>query len=108
MTEKRSDYRKKQRQSRASIFDRIKSAFIDDPDSDFNLNDNANKKEESATPKRRSLEGNGKADEPTTNFTFDKKQIQNEKGLKLKKRLNQTIVVLIVLIILVLLALFHL
>lgn len=110
MTEKRSDYRKKQSKSYTKIFDKIKSAFIDNQE--FSQNDqsefsNSNKKEE--MPKRRSLEGNGQPTEPAANYNLNRKQsFQNEKGLRLKKRLNWTILILIVLIGLVLLALFHL
>ena len=107
MTEKRSDYRKKQRQSSPSIFDRVKSAFIDDEKNNSNAQSESNLNKEEIL-KRRSLKGNGQDTEPNGDYDFDKKQVQTEKGLKLKKRLNQTIVVLVVLIILVLLALFHL
>lgn len=111
MTEKRSDYRKRQQKNHKSVFDKVKTAFSDD-DQEENLDVNPDfvkDQEEQEEPIRRKLEGDGEPDLQTVDAEEDIKKITSEeKGLRLKKRLNRTILILIVLIILVLVALFHL
>lgn len=101
MTEKRADYRKRQKKN---VINKVKSAFSDD-DSTETVDVNPDFQREQ--PKRRSLEGDGEefyqAERP-----IDQTDLREEKALKLKKRLNRAILIVFVLIILVLLALFHL
>lgn len=102
MTEKRSDYRKRQKKS---LVDKLKSAFTDnDATEEVNVNPDFQRDD---SERRRPLEGDGEefyqAQQP-----IDKEKMREEKSLKLKKRLNSAILIVFVLIILVLLALFHL
>lgn len=106
MTEKRSDYRK--RQHKKSIFDKVKTAFSDEQE-DENIAASSELRDENQTDSsHRKLDGDGKPDLRDLNTEDIEKTPSEEKGLRLKKRLNRTILLLIVLIILVLLALFHL
>lgn len=108
MTEKRSDYRK--RQQKQSIFDKVKTAFSDEQENEnIDVSSEFEKKDENQPDlSRRKLAGDGKPDLRDLNTEDIEKTPSEEKGLRLKKRLNRTILLLIVLIILVLLALFHL
>lgn len=110
MTEKRSDYRKRQQKDHRNIFDKVKKAFSEDQEEKVDHNsDLENTSFEQEEPVRRSLDGDGEPDLFTEDVEEDvRKEASEEKGLKLKKRLNRAILILIVLIILVLLALFHL
>lgn len=97
MTEKRSDYRKRQKKS---LVDKVKSAFTDnDATEEVNVNPDFQRDD---SERRRPLEGDGQE------FYQTQQPIDKEKSLKLKKRLNSAILIVFVLIILVLLALFHL
>ncbi len=97
MTEKRSDYRKRQKKS---LVDKVKSAFTDnDATEEVNVNPDFQRDD---SERRRPLEGDGEE------FYQTQQPIDKEKSLKLKKRLNSAILIVLVLIILVLLALFHL
>lgn len=97
MTEKRSDYRKRQKKS---LVDKVKSAFTDnDATEEVNVNPDFQRDD---SERRRPLEGDGEE------FYQTQQPIDKEKSLKLKKRLNSAILIVFVLIILVLLALFHL
>lgn len=97
MTEKRSDYRKRQKKS---LVDKVKSAFTDnDATEEVNVNPDFQRDD---SERRRPLEGDGQE------FYQTQQPIDKEKSLKLKKRLNSAILIVLVLIILVLLALFHL
>lgn len=112
MTEKRSDYRKRQQQNKKGVFEKVKDAFNDNQEEDLDVNpdfkNDSENQEESPSPIRRSLKGDGEPDLQDLNAEDTRKLTSEEKGLKLKKRLNQTILILVVLIILVLVALFHL
>ena len=88
MTEKRSDYRKRQ-----------KKGLIDKVDFTKDKNEVENR--------RRPLAGDGQ-EFYQRDETIDKETVRENKSLKLKKRLNRAILLVIVLIVLVLLALFHL
>lgn len=97
MTEKRSDYHKRQKKS---LVDKLKSAFTDnDATEEVNVNPDFQRDD---SERRRPLEGDGQE------FYQTQQPIDKEKSLKLKKRLNSAILIVLVLIILVLLALFHL
>lgn len=104
MTQKRSDYRKKQAHARSKgIWQKIEAAFTDDKQ-EQNLDvDPAFRRQED--PPRHSLAGDG---EPTFSAPVADSKPSVDKGLRLKKRLNRAILIVLVLIILVLLALFHL
>ncbi|WP_308555631.1 hypothetical protein [uncultured Lactobacillus sp.] len=103
MTEKRSDYRKRQKKN---LFGKVKSAFSDNDSEEVDVNPDFTKDKPAEMP-RRPLAGDGQEfyqhDEP-----IDKEAVRENKALKLKKRLNRAILLVIVLIVLVLLALFHL
>ncbi|GAA3628644.1 hypothetical protein GCM10022297_04060 [Lactobacillus hamsteri] len=108
MTEKRSDYRKKQNQRKPkNFFQKMKAAF---DDSDIDQEDvDVNPDFQRDPSERRPLDGNGIED-----INQNIENIKNinatseDKRLRLKKRLNSAILIVFVLIILVLLALFHL
>lgn len=105
MTEKRSDYRKRQKKN---LLNKVKSAFTDDDSSeDVNVNPDFLRNDSEGNNRRRPLEGNGQEFNPQEQ-SGNKEIVREEKSLKLKKRLNSAILVVFVLIILVLLALFHL
>lgn len=111
MTEKRSDYRKRQQKNHKSVFDKVKNAFSDNDnqEEDIDVNPDFKRETEEQDLVRRSLDGDGEPDLQTIDAEEDiKKTPKEEKGLRLKKRLNRTILLLVVLIILVLVALFHL
>ena len=102
MTAKRSDYRKKQKNS---LLNKVKSAFNDNnATEEVNVNPDFQR---DASERRRPLEGDGQ-EFYQAQQSIDKEQLKEQKSLKLKKRLNSAILILFVLIILVLLALFHL
>lgn len=105
MTEKRSDYRKRQKKS---FKDKVKAAFSDNDSEEVNVNpDFQRDQSDSQEPERRPLNGNGQEfyeqEQP-----INKEKVRENKALRLKKRLNGAILIVFVLIILVLLALFHL
>lgn len=100
MTEKRADYRKRQKKS---VLNKVKSAFSDDADQGVDVVSDFQKNE---TEKRRPLKGDG--EEFYQAEPIDKNDLHQQKSLKLKKRLNRAILIVFVLIVLVLLALFHL
>lgn len=101
MTEKRSDYRKRQsRQKSKKFFDHVKSAFDDQEQAEEKVDVNPDFQRDHF--ERRPLEGNGEESNPIIPETSE------DKSLRLKKRLNRAILIVLVLIILVLLALFHL
>lgn len=100
MTEKRSDYRKRQQTKKTrAFFKNIKSAFSE--------NDEVSDETELEQDDRRPLVGNG---EEVNVIDDDAKKIvsSEDQALKLKKKLNRVIFILVVLIALVLLALFKL
>lgn len=101
MTEKRSDYRKKQSKQKAKkLFRKFHPAF-DNQNETETVDVNPPNTEEQI---RRPLEGNGEQ-----HYYEDPNRLtKEEKSLRLKKRLNSAILIVFVLIILVLLALFHL
>ncbi|MBW7986161.1 hypothetical protein E0700_05140 [Lactobacillus helveticus] len=102
MTEKRSDYRKRQKKS---LLNKVKSAFNDNNATEgVNVNSDFQR---DASERRRPLEGDGQ-EFYQAQQSIDKEQLKEQKSLKLKKRLNSAILIVFVLIILVLLALFHL
>ena len=87
MTEKRSDYRKRQKKS---LVDKVKSAFTDnDATEEVNVNPDFQRDD---SERRRPLEGDGEefyqAQQP-----IDKEKMREEKSLKLKKRLNSAILI---------------
>lgn len=101
MTEKRSDYRKRQSKEKSKKFFRtVKSAFDDNQKDNVDVNPDFVKDED----ERRPLEGNGEK----FNQAESTRSNSEEKALRLKKRLNSAILIVFVLIVLVLLALFHL
>ena len=102
MTAKRSDYRKKEKNS---LLNKVKSAFNDNnATEEVNVNPDFQR---DASERRRPLEGDGQ-EFYQAQQSIDKEQLKEQKSLKLKKRLNSAILIVFVLIILVLLALFHL
>ncbi|AFR22301.1 hypothetical protein [Lactobacillus helveticus] len=102
MTEKRSDYRKRQKKS---LLNKVKSAFNDNnATEEVNVNPDFQR---DASERRRPLEGDAQ-EFYQAQQSIDKEQLKEQKSLKLKKRLNSAILIVFVLIILVLLALFHL
>ncbi|MPW13898.1 hypothetical protein [Lactobacillus helveticus] len=102
MTEKRSDYRKRQKKS---LLNKVKSAFNDNnATEEVNVNPDFQR---DASERRRPLEGDGQ-EFYQAQQSIDKEQLKEQKSLNLKKRLNSAILIVFVLIILVLLALFHL
>ncbi|MBU5980206.1 hypothetical protein EFP68_01980 [Lactobacillus helveticus] len=102
MTAKRSDYRKRQKNS---LLNKVKSAFNDNnATEEVNVNPDFQR---DASERRRPLEGDGQ-EFYQAQQSIDKEQLKERKSLKLKKRLNSAILIVFVLIILVLLALFHL
>lgn len=105
MTEKRSDYRKKQAQKKPKqFFKKMKAAFDDNDIDQEDVNVNPDFQRDSS--ERRPLDGDGienfNTEVPKSGLTSE------DKRLRLKKRLNSAILIVFVLIILVLLALFHL
>ncbi|BAQ57400.1 hypothetical protein [Lactobacillus acetotolerans] len=103
MTEKRSDYRKKHtKKKRGHVFDKFKSAFNDDEQEDVDVNSDFQRNPEDARPLREDNEENLQRSE------VDDKVPSEDKGLRLKKRLDRAILIVFILIVLVLLALFHL
>lgn len=102
MTEKRSDYRKRQKKS---LLNKVKSAFNDNnATEEVNVNPDFQR---DASERRYPLEGDAQKFYQAQQ-SIDKEQLKEQKSLKLKKRLNSAILIVFVLIILVLLALFHL
>lgn len=102
MTAKRSDYRKRQKNS---LLNKVKSAFNDNnATEEVNVNPDFQR---DASERRRPLEGDSQ-EFYQAQQSIDKEQLKEQKSLKLKKRLNSAILIVFVLIILVLLALFHL
>lgn len=103
MTEKRSDYRKRQSRRKASKFlGRVKSAFDDNEEHEtVDVNPEFQRDES----ERRSFQDDG---QPTLNTNDFEQKPRVDKALRLKKRLNRAILIVLVLIILVLIALFHL
>ncbi|MGN1271938.1 MAG: hypothetical protein ACI4T3_02205 [Lactobacillus sp.] len=104
MTEKRSDYRKRQKKS---LLGKVKSAFSDNDSEEVDVNPDFTKDKPAETP-RRPLAGDGQEFYQHDEQPLDKEAVRENKALKLKKRLNRAILLVIVLIVLVLLALFHL
>lgn len=106
MTEKRSDYRKKEaRKKPGKIWSKIRSAFAsDDQAQEVDVNP-AFERENKEEPPKRPLVGDGQ-EKYYAEAKVD--QAPLDKGLCLKKRLNHAILIVFVLIVLVLLALFHL
>lgn len=119
MTEKRSDYRKKnQRKKKNSFFKTIKSAFDNEEEVDVNpefTRDSTDRpfNDEPSLKTRRESQREAQTSSDENNSKYQNKQKAQpktwmEKGLRLKRRLNIAILIVIVLIVLVLLALFHL
>lgn len=104
MTEKRSDYRKRQKKG---LIDKVKSAFSNNDSEEVDVNPDFTKDKNEVENRRRSLAGDGQ-EFYQRDETIDKETVRENKSLKLKKRLNRAILLVIVLIVLVLLALFHL
>lgn len=104
MVEKRSDYRKRQKKS---LFSKLKSSFSDTDSEDVDVNPAFQRDDSENEQRRHPLAGDGQ-EFYQRDQASDYATIQQEKSLKLKKRLNRAILIVIVLIILVLLALFHL
>lgn len=101
MTEKRSDYRKRQKKG---LIDKVKSAFSNNDSEEVDVNPDFTKDKNEVENRRR---GDGQ-EFYQRDETIDKETVRENKSLKLKKRLNRAILLVIVLIVLVLLALFHL
>lgn len=124
MTEKRSDYRKKIKQKKSKrFFDTIKSAFADSDDEvDVNpeftrdAEDQVHTEEPPQVNRKKQKERENQYIQSNQNAKLKnaenvrEKQILSgeDKGLRLKRKLNHAILLVSVLIILVLLALFHL
>ena len=104
MTEKRSDYRKRQKKG---LIDKVKSAFSNNDSEEVDVNPDLTKDKNEVENRRRPLAGDGQ-EFYQRDETIDKETVRENKSLKLKKRLNRAILLVIVLIVLVLLALFHL
>ncbi len=104
MTEKRSDYRKRQKKG---LIDKVKSAFSNNDSEEVDVNPDFTKDKNEVKNRRRPLTGDGQ-EFYQRDETIDKETVRENKSLKLKKRLNRAILLVIVLIVLVLLALFHL
>ncbi|WEV40594.1 hypothetical protein [Lactobacillus sp. ESL0681] len=104
MTEKRSDYRKKVKQQKnKKVLHKIKSAFNDEAELDVNADFKRDPVTDQTTQQKRTSQ-----EKQTPPATTSKKEGVADKGLRLKRRLNQAILIVLVLIVLVLLALFHL
>lgn len=99
MTEKRSDYRKRQKKG---LIDKVKSAFSNNDSEEVDVNPDFTRDKNEVENRRRPLAGDGQE------FYQRDETVREDKALKLKKRLNRAILLVIVLIVLVLLALFHL
>lgn len=104
MTEKRSDYRKRQKKG---LIDKVKSAFSNNDSEEVDVNPDFQRERPNSEEKRRPLAGDGQ-EFYQRDEAIDKETVRENKALKLKKRLNRAILLVIVLIVLVLLALFHL
>lgn len=104
MTEKRSDYRKRQKKG---LIDKVKSAFSNNDSEEVDVNPDFTKDKNEVENRHRPLAGDGQ-EFYQRDETIDKETVRENKSLKLKKRLNRAILLVIVLIVLVLLALFHL
>ncbi|ADZ06985.1 hypothetical protein LAC30SC_04090 [Lactobacillus amylovorus] len=104
MTEKRSDYRKRQKKG---LIDKVKSAFSNNDSEEVDVNPDFTKDKNEVENRPRPLAGDGQ-EFYQRDETIDKETVRENKSLKLKKRLNRAILLVIVLIVLVLLALFHL
>lgn len=104
MTEKRSDYRKRQKKG---LIDKVKSAFSNNDSEEVDVNPDFTKDKNEVENRRCPLAGDGQ-EFYQRDETIDKETVRENKSLKLKKRLNRAILLVIVLIVLVLLALFHL
>lgn len=119
MTEKRSDYRKKIKQKKSKrFFDTIKSAFDDDDEVDVNPEFTRDTEDQVVPQVNRENQGEHDSQRVQSNQNAKLKNAKNvrekqilsseDKGLRLKRKLNHAILIVFVLIILVLLALFHL
>lgn len=104
MTEKRSDYRKRQKKG---LIDKVKSAFSNNDSEEVDVNPDFTKDKNEVENRCRPLTADGQ-EFYQRDETIDKETVRENKSLKLKKRLNRAILLVIVLIVLVLLALFHL
>jgi preprotein translocase subunit SecF len=104
MTEKRSDYRKRQKKG---LIDKVKSAFSNNDSEEVDVNPDFTKDKNEVENRRRPLTRDGQ-EFYQRDETIDKETVRENKSLKLKKRLNRAILLVVVLIVLVLLALFHL
>lgn len=102
MTEKRSAYRK-QRSHSHKWWRQIKSAFSDQDEQDNPLPVNPDFKRQ-----RQQNQAVAPKDKPLSFAEKDRQETADEKGLKLKQRLDRAILVVALLIVLVLWALFHL
>lgn len=102
MTEKRSDYRRR-RGRKHKGWHNLKAAFSDqnDPQEPVAVNPDFQRSE------REKHAAEQKAELSPINLT-NSSQVPNEKGLRLKKRLNRAIIIVALLIVLVLWALFNL
>lgn len=119
MTEKRSDYRKKNKHKKnKGFFNTIKSAFDgNDEEVDVNPefkrteNDEINIQQSNRENMRETKRNEGTFNQKNANSHIspnDQALSSEQKGLRLKKKLNRAIFIMLVLIVLVLLALFHL
>lgn len=107
MTEKRSEYRKRQKKEKnQKIFQNVKSAFSENSDSSEGLNINPDFQRSEVISDHQS--SNESRESFFKNKTDGDHLSSQEKANRLKKRLNQAIILLIVLITIVLLALFYL
>lgn len=104
MTEKRSDYRKRQKKG---LIDKVKSAFSNNDSEEVDVNPDFTRDKNEVENRRHPLAGDGQ-EFYQRDETINKETVREDKALKLKKRLNRAILLVIVLIVLVLLALFHL
>lgn len=105
MTEKRSDYRKRQsRKKKKAVFDQIKAAFSDQKEETDGIDVNPAFKRDSDTSHFLNENKESNSKQPAEGAKLS----SEDKSLRLKKRLNSAILIVFVLIILVLIALFHL
>ncbi|RMC25115.1 MULTISPECIES: hypothetical protein [unclassified Lactobacillus] len=103
MTEKRSDYRKKIKHKKNKQFlNSIKTAF---EDNEVDVNPAFTRETEKDSSVSESV---GRRESQQYSRTQDINQLSEEKGLRLKRKLNHAILIVLTLIILVLFALFHL
>ncbi|BDR60409.1 hypothetical protein [Lactobacillus xylocopicola] len=105
MTEKRSDYRKKIKHKKSkTFFTTIKSAF-DSGAENVDVNPEFTR---STADKQQVDDHETPVDQPRLRSTDEQTQVEEDKGRKLKQKLNRAILLVLVLLILVLIALFHL